>query len=324
MTRHIRTAVIPAGGRGTRMMPASSAIPKELFPVGRKPAIQWAINEALDAGIEQILVVSSSRKPSIAAYFLGDRQTDTVFGRASWRRRNILPNSQVRIVNQPTARGLGDAVHIAHLALGSEPFALLLPDEILLGGSRLLRVMLDDYERTGDSGVSLLQVDQSEIGSYGCAVVDSNSYGDERLRVSACIEKPDPSTAPSCFALSGRYVLGSDVLDLIGEVKPDRRGEVQLTSALNRAASTFGLAGFVVREEDGRVDVGNWQGWQEANVRCFSKGVTIRMPAAARNLRNSRVMTIGDPAKTTHAAEGAPSPVQSLRQDLNGHLGVAG
>ncbi|HUY06800.1 MAG TPA: sugar phosphate nucleotidyltransferase [Acidimicrobiales bacterium] len=322
MARRIRTAVIPAGGVGTRMLPASSAVPKELLPVGRKPAIQWAINEALDAGIEQILVISSSRKPSIAAYFFGNKRSEDLFGRSNRRRRGILPNSQVRIVNQPSARGLGDAVRIAHLALGAEPFALLLPDEILLGGSRLLRVMLDDFERTGESGISLLRVDPTMIEFYGCAQVTPGP-DDERLSVTACIEKPHPLTAPSYFAISGRYVLGPDVLDLLDTVEADETGEVQLTTALDLAASTGGLAGFVVREEDGRVDVGNWQGWQEANVRCFADDAALETPVSVIDLQlTGRDVTDMQPAVAS-IFDKPPTSVIHPSDELNGHAGVA-
>lgn len=323
VARQIRTAVIPAGGIGTRMLPASSAVPKELLPVGRKPAIQWAINEALDAGIEQILVISSARKPSIAAYFFGNKRTDDLFSRSNRRRRGMLPNSQVRIINQPSARGLGDAVRIAHLALGSEPFALLLPDEILLGGSRLLRVMLDDFERTGKSGISLLRVDPAEIEFYGCAEVTPDPYDDERLSVTACIEKPSPLAAPSCFAISGRYVLGTDVLDLLDTAEAGETGEVQLTPALDRAASTGGLAGFVVREEDGRVDVGNWHGWQEANVRCFADDAANETPVPATDLQHAgRKATDRQPAVAS-IFDKPPTQVLHPSDELNGHAGVA-
>jgi UTP--glucose-1-phosphate uridylyltransferase len=135
--------------------------------------------------------------------------------------------------------------------------------------------MLDDFEQTGQSGVSLLRVDRSEISAYGCAAVLPGPCSDERLLITACVEKPQPLVAPSCYALSGRYVLGPDVLDELEALEPDERGEVQLTEALHRAAESTGLVGFVVRDEDGRVDVGNWQGWLDANVRIFAEDEAI-------------------------------------------------
>lgn len=270
MGKRIRTAVIPAAGFGTRMLPATRAVPKELLPVGRKPAIEWAISEAIDAGIDWFVIVSSPRKPAIDAYVLGLNDPETIPNVSKPPLATEFAGGHIELIHQPVARGLGDAVRLAHSVLGAEPFALLLPDEILLGGSRLLKSMLDDFEHTGQSGVSLLEVDRSEIGSYGCAAIDENLSSGERLRITRCIEKPNPTIAPSCYALSGRYVLGADVLDLLDGVEADRGGEVQFTPALDEAAMKWGLAGFIVRDEDGRVDVGNWDGWLEANARLFS------------------------------------------------------
>jgi UTP--glucose-1-phosphate uridylyltransferase len=247
------------------MLPATRAVPKELLPVGRQPAIQWAVDEALDAGVDRIVIISSPLKLAIDAYFLNDNDSTN-----AGSQQHLASGCHIQIVHQHVARGLGDAVRIARMAIGVEPFAVLLPDEILLGGARLLRVMLDDFERTGQSGVSLLQVGRDEIGSYGCAAVAPAPPGGERVLVTGCVEKPQPFAAPSCLALSGRYVLGNDVLDLLDDVAPDERGEVQLTRALDRAGARGRLAGFEVRDEDGRIDVGNWQGWFDANVRLFS------------------------------------------------------
>jgi UTP--glucose-1-phosphate uridylyltransferase len=291
------------------MMPATRAIPKELLPVGRKPAIAWIIEEALEAGIDRIIVISSPRKPAIDAYLLSEREPRKTFGRQKRTRQrgsstesvpsdpfqiypaqpdqiisNPMHTNPIEIIYQPEPKGLGDAVRIAHSVLGSEPFALLLPDELLIGGSRLLSTMLDDFERTGQSGVSLLEVDRSEISSYGCAAIAPSSYGDERLKVTGCVEKPEPFAAPSCYALCGRYVLGHEVLSLLGQIEPDESGEIQITTALNRAAGNCGLAGFVVREEDGRIDIGNWEGWLEANSRLFANEQPFEAMAIASSM----------------------------------------
>ena len=263
--RKVRTAVVPAAGLGTRLLPQTRAVPKELFPVGGKPAIEWVIEEALEAGIDRIVVVWSPRKPAIGPYL-----ECLVEECLAERRSPGAASLDIAVVYQPVAAGLGDAVRVARSTIGDEPFAVLLPDEILLGGGRLLRAMLEDFERTGQSGVSLLQVEPSEIGSYGCAAVAPSSFGADRFQVTGCIEKPQPGEAPSCLAISGRYVLGAEVLDVLESCQPDGRGEVQLTGALDAAAALGTLAGFLVAGDDGRVDVGNWQGWLDANVRLFS------------------------------------------------------
>jgi len=252
------------------MLPETKAVPKELLPVGGKPAIQWALDEATDAGIDRIIVVSSRDKPSVEAYIL---RTSKAIDHSDGRRqphRADLSDGHIEIVYQLLAKGLGDAVRTARSVLGAEPFALLLPDEILLGGARLLRVMIEDFTRTGRSGVSLLQVDRADIGSYGCAAVTPSPENHERFLVTACVEKPPPLDAPSSFALSGRYVLGPEVLDLLDMLEPDEHGEAQVTEALDRAARAKPLVGFEVRNEDGRVDVGNWPGWLDANIRAFA------------------------------------------------------
>lgn len=270
LQRRVRTAVIPAAGFGTRMMPATRAVPKELLPVGRKPAIEWVIEEAKDAGIERFVVVSSPRKPAIDDYLLGGYEpcssNSPTLSRPSSKNSN---RGTIQILHQSVARGLGDAVRLAHSVLEGEPFALLLPDELLLGGSRLLSAMLEDYGRTGRSSISLLEVPGLEIRAYGCARIASPVFNEDRLLVTGCVEKPDPYAAPSRFAISGRYVLGRDVLDLLKDVGPDGRGEIQITPALNMAAQENGITGFVVHEEDKRIDVGNWDGWLKANEQAF-------------------------------------------------------
>jgi UTP--glucose-1-phosphate uridylyltransferase len=260
MSHRVRTAVLPAAGFGTRMLPETLAVPKELLPVGGKPAIQWALDEASDAGIDRFIIVSSRLKPAIETYLLGRFEETVPVHASSWLGRADSRSTHIEVVYQPVARGLGDAVRVARSAVGNEPFIVLLPDEILLGGSRLLRVMIDDFEHTGRSGVSLLRVPQEEISAYGCAEIAPGHCGDERLLVTGCIEKPRSGAAPSCFALSGRYVLGPELFDLLDGVEPDARGEVQLTQALHRAAASTPLAGFVVRETDGRTDIGNLGG----------------------------------------------------------------
>jgi UTP--glucose-1-phosphate uridylyltransferase len=203
------------------MLPETKAVPKELPPVGGKPAIQWALDEAKGAGIDRFVVVSSRHKPSIEAYLLGAHDACDHFDWREQPHRADLSDGHIEIVYQPLAKGLGDAVRTARSVLGTEPFALLLRDEILLGGARLLRVMIEDFTRTGRSGVSLLQVDRADIGSYGCAAVKPSPENHERFLATACVGNPLPLDAPSSFALSGRYVLGPEGLDLLDTLEPD-------------------------------------------------------------------------------------------------------
>jgi len=249
----VRTAVVPAAGSGTRMLPASSAVAKELFPVGGVPALQWVLDEASGAGIERLVVVSSPRKPEIAAYLTG----------------RPLAFSEFELVVQQEPKGLGDAIRVARQAVGDQAFAVLLPDEILLGGGRLLSEMLGVFNKNGRSVVSVMKVPREEVSAYG-VIVPSEADG-TGPSVVGCVEKPAQKEAPSLFALSGRYVLGHDVLDVLGDLGPGAKGEVQLTDGLDRAARSTGIDSVEVSEEDGRVDVGNWQGWLDANVRTLAE-----------------------------------------------------
>jgi len=277
--RGVRTAVLPAAGLGTRLLPATRAVPNELFPVGGRPAIEWALSEAAEAGIERVVIVSSPRKSAIEAYLEREvRAADGPVGPAT-EPAGPRPFPRVTVVHQLTPAGLGDAVRVGRAAVGTEPFAVLLPDEILLGGGRLLREMLDGYERTGRSQVSLLSVEPDEISSYGCAELAPGLRQERHVPVAGCVEKPMPAAAPSNYALSGRYVLGPDALNELDALEPGVRGEVQLTDALDRTARRVGLDRVEVRAEDGRLDVGNWQGWLEANVRLL--GELAEQPAQA-------------------------------------------
>lgn len=271
--QRLRTAVIPAAGLGTRLLPQTRAVPKELLPVGGRPAIEWVIEESVSAGIEHLIVVWSAHKPTIAPY-LG-RLVDEL--RVHGSDVADAPPLSIEVVHQSVPAGLGDAVRVGAAVVAGEPFAVLLPDEILLSGARVLRRMVDAFHREGERSVSLMEVDISEIGGYGCAAVAPFPLADEQWRVTGCVEKPEPSLAPSSFALSGRYVLGPEVVDYLDSTVPDKKGEIQLTSALHEQAQGGQLSGFVVRPADGRVDVGNWRGWLDANVRAFAE----HAPAAA-------------------------------------------
>ena len=197
--RGVRTAVLPAAGLGTRLLPATRAVPNELFPVGGRPAIEWALSEAAEAGIERVVIVSSPRKSAIEAYLEREvRAADGPVGPAT-EPAGPRPFPRVTVVHQLTPAGLGDAVRVGRAAVGTEPFAVLLPDEILLGGGRLLREMLDGYERTGRSQVSLLSVEPDEISSYGCAELAPGLRQERHVPVAGCVEKPMPAAAPSNY-----------------------------------------------------------------------------------------------------------------------------
>jgi UTP--glucose-1-phosphate uridylyltransferase len=162
-------------------------------------------------------------------------------------------------------------VRVGRHAVGDEPLAVLLPDELLFGGAVLLASMLERHAQEACSVVSLMQVQPEEISSYGCARLASGATGGT-LSVTGCVEKPDATEAPSNYAICGRYVLDIDVLDELESTEPDYRGEVQLTAALDAAASRREVIGIELLTQDGRIDIGNWTGWLAANRRAFDPG----------------------------------------------------
>ncbi|MEI8240182.1 MAG: UTP--glucose-1-phosphate uridylyltransferase [Actinomycetota bacterium] len=263
-----RTAVIPAAGMGTRFLPATKAVPKELMPIIDTPALQLIIDEATGAGIDHIVVVTSHAKPAIEAYFAPAPHVVAKL-RSTGRDANadalerIGRDIRVSFAYQDVALGLGHAVGCARDAVGDEPFAVLLPDE-LMSDSNLLSQMIDVCEATGGSVVGLKQVPAGEVSAYG--VITPAGAADEHgvVRVAGMVEKPKVHEAPSDLIIIGRYVLTPDVFDRIDEVQPGSGGEIQLTDALRMQASSgpfHGVFGHTVRH-----DTGNPLGWLTAVV----------------------------------------------------------
>jgi len=280
------------------MLPATAAVPKELLPIGGRPAIDWILDEAARAGIERVVVVSSRRKPAIERYL---KQTLGLQGghshdRSGQVRELSAPALEVLIVHQNRPSGLGDAVRVAWRAVGDEPVAVLLPDELIFGGNVLLNSMLDCHAREGTSVVSLLEVPPEEIALYGCAELSVSGRGGA-MSVTRCVEKPEAALAPSNYALCGRYVLDIDVREALDSTGPDERGEVQLTSALNVAAMSGNLIGVELSKQDRRIDIGNWAGWFAANRGVFEPDNAYEAP---------------DPSTTADGSSLQPTSANSL------------
>jgi UTP--glucose-1-phosphate uridylyltransferase len=265
---HVRSAVIPAAGMGTRFLPATKAVPKELMPIGDTPAIQIIIDEALGAGIDHIVVVSSRSKPAIEAYFtpdaalvaaLRDKGRDAVADRLE----AIGRDWRVSIVYQDDPRGLGHAVGCAREAVGEAPFAVLLPDE-LMGDSSLLARMNQACVSTGGSVVGVKQVPREHVSSYGVVAPAGPIDADGVIPVADLVEKPPVESAPSDYIIVGRYVLTPDVFDEIAALRPGSGGELQLTDALRAQAARSPFSA-VVSDTD-RFDTGNPVGFLEAAI----------------------------------------------------------
>ena len=269
MAEQVRKAVIPAAGLGTRFLPMTKAVAKEMLPVVDRPAIQYVVEEALAAGIDDILLISSPYKRSVEDHFdrafelerrLGEK------GKADDEAliRSLAELGQVHSVRQGEPLGLGHAVSLARRHVGNEPFAVLLPDDIMVDGGELLRGMLATHLETGRSVVALKEFPMSEISSYGCAAVDGTVGAAHRLRITKLVEKPKPEDAPSNLAVMGRYVFGPQIFAELALVKPGVGGEIQLTDAMDTLVAAEGMIGYVFSE--GRYDIGQKLDFLRATV----------------------------------------------------------
>ncbi len=268
----IRKGVVPAAGWGTRFLPASKAVPKELLPLIDRPVIQYTIEEAAAAGIREIVLVTSAGKEAIEGYFQPAPDLERFLERTgdAQRLRQVRALSgmvAIRPVIQPEQLGLGHAVLMAKDAVGGEPFAVLLPDDVIDAPTPAIRQLLDVHERTGASVVAVLRVPREQVGRYG--VIDGEAAGPRTYRVRRLVEKPRPGDAPSDLAIIGRYILTPRLFAELERVRPGAIGEIQLTD---------GIAGLLAHEavyalelEGELLDAGTPLGLLKASVRMALK-----------------------------------------------------
>jgi UTP--glucose-1-phosphate uridylyltransferase len=268
--RPFRSAVVPAAGLGTRFLPTTKAVPKELLPVIDTPGIELVAAEAAEAGAEQLLIVSSPGKDAVAAYFADSSELEKELASrgkedmvAKVRRAHEL--IAVQTVTQDEARGLGHAVGCARDAIGpdEQAFAVLLPDDLVLP-TGVLSKMAEVRERFGGSVLCAFDVPREEISAYGVFEVDDTGDPDVK-RVHGMVEKPTPEEAPSTFAAAGRYLLDRAVFDAIDRIEPGAGGELQLTDAIALLIRE-GHPVHVVVHRGGRHDLGNPAGFVRAFV----------------------------------------------------------
>lgn len=266
----ITKAVIPAAGWGTRLLPATKAIPKEMVPVMDRPVIQWAVEEAARAGLADICIVTSRSKSAIEDHFdtapeleaeLENRDKPEAL--SAVRRTSSL--ARLTYTRQASALGLGHAVAQARDHVGADPFAVLLPDVVMEPGSPALRDLVMAYKRTYCSVIALLAVPREEVSKYGCAAVRPVEGGGPLVRVTGLVEKPSPEDAPSNLTVAGRYVLTPAVMEALGRTAPSAGGEIQLTDAIDAVISGGEpVYGLVI--EGGLHDTGSVLGLLEANL----------------------------------------------------------
>ncbi|MET9292562.1 UTP--glucose-1-phosphate uridylyltransferase GalU [Streptomyces sp. NPDC003077] len=238
----IKKAVIPVAGLGTRFLPATKATPKEMLPVVDKPALQYVVEEACRAGLDDILMVTGRNKRPLEDHFDRNWELEEALERKGdtarlSRVRESARLGDVHYVRQGDPLGLGHAVLCAAPHVGNEPFAVLLGDDLIDPRDPLLTRMSEVHQRFGGSVVALMDVPADQIGLYGCAAAAPTDTEDV-VRVGALVEKPDPRTAPSNYAVIGRYILDPGVFDVLRTLPPGRGGEIQLTDALQRLAQS--------------------------------------------------------------------------------------
>ncbi len=234
-------AVIPVAGMGTRFLPATKSVPKELLPVVDRPALQYIVEEAARAGLREVLMVTGRNKAAIEDYFDRHPELETALEKKGDADRLAAVHestdvAQVHFVRQGEARGLGHAVLQAAAFVGDEPFAVLLGDDLIDARDHLLEHMLAVQAEHGGSVIALLDVGRENIDKYGAVAIEPGAQtsmdGDEVVRVTGLVEKPPVEEAPSSLAIIGRYVLAPEIFDVLRETPPGRGGEIQLTDAL--------------------------------------------------------------------------------------------
>jgi UTP--glucose-1-phosphate uridylyltransferase len=257
MPMAIRKAVIPAAGLGTRFLPATKAVPKEMLPVVDVPAIQYVVEEAVRAGLTDVLMITGRGKSALEDHF--DRAFELehmLRERGELKRLADVQRptelAQVHYVRQGDPKGLGHAVLVAEAHVGNEPFAVLLGDDLVDGDDPLLSTMIEVQEREGGSVVGLIEVPREQIRLYGCAAVEGTG---PVVRITGLVEKPPVDEAPSNLAVIGRYVLSPTVFEVLHNTPPGRGGEIQLTDALQELTKREPVHGVVFRGR--RFDTGD-------------------------------------------------------------------
>ena len=263
----VKKAVIPAAGLGTRMLPATKAVPKEMLPIVDKPAIQYVIEEAVESGIEDILVITNRSKSAMEDYFDYAPELESSLSRSGKTNefeivRQVADMANICFIRQRETNGLGHAVGRAKSFVGNEPFAVLLPDDIMVSNIPVTKQLIDAAEKYGASAVGVQRVSPEAISKY-CSL-EVTPIQDGIYKVTDMVEKPTPQEVFSDFAILGRYVLTSDIFSLIEKTAPGFGGEIQLTDALRALCQSSDMV--AVDFEGKRYDMGNLPGYIEATI----------------------------------------------------------
>jgi UTP--glucose-1-phosphate uridylyltransferase len=272
MTAKVRKAVFPAAGLGTRFLPATKAQPKEMLPIVDKPIIQYGVEEAMQSGIQNIIIVTGRGKTAIEDHFDVSFELENLLESRGKKEllaivRNISDMINVSYVRQKEALGLGHAVLRASELVGDEPFAVVLADDVIEAKTPCLRQLLDVYSFFGAPVLAVMEVPRENISSYGAIdaePVSHNGTKDRVYRIRSMVEKPKAEEAPSNLAIIGRYVLTPEIFDSLQAIDPGSGGEIQLTDALRHLLDRRPI--YAVRFEGTRYDAGDKLGFLKATV----------------------------------------------------------
>lgn len=266
--RPIRKAVFPVAGLGTRLLPATKAMPKEMLTLVDRPLIQHVVEEAKQAGITDFIFVTSGGKTLLEDHF--DRQHHLIHTLESRGKKELLqlaldteiPTGKLKVTRQHTPLGLGHAIWCARDLIGDEPFAVLLPDELVLHSTGCLSQLTKIYEKQGGNVLALMDVPPEKTTSYG--IVGGEWTKDNILNINGMVEKPKPEDAPSTLSITGRYILQPEIFEYLAFQKPGAGGEIQLTDAMQELLKTQEFTG--VRFNGQRYDCGHKMGFLDANI----------------------------------------------------------
>lgn len=263
----VRKAIIPAAGLGTRFLPATKAQPKEMLPIVDKPTLQYIIEEAVESGIEEILIITGRNKKSIEDHF--DKSVELEMELESKGKYDLLEEVQhisnmvnIHYIRQKEPKGLGHAIYCAKSFIGNEPFAVLLGDDIVYGEKPCLRQMIDIYNEYKTTVLGVQEVDIKDVSKYG--IVAGKHIEDRVHKVQNLVEKPAPDEAPSNIAILGRYIINPAIFEILEHTQPGKGGEIQLTDALKVLAQKEAMYAYIF--EGRRYDVGDKQGFLEATI----------------------------------------------------------
>jgi UTP--glucose-1-phosphate uridylyltransferase len=292
--RRIRKAVFPVAGLGTRFLPATKTVPKEMLPIIDKPLIQYAVDEAIEAGCDTLVFVTNRYKHAVADYFDKAYELEQKLERAGKTEqlelvRSVLPPGvRAVFVTQAEALGLGHAVLCAKPVIGDEPFAVILPDDLIWNrGPGALAQMADAAAASGASMIAVQDVQRSKTGSYG--IVATDDFSNREGRITAIVEKPAPDVAPSTLAVVGRYVLSPRIFDLLESTTPGAGGEIQLTDAISALLQESPVHAY--RFQGTRFDCGTHIGLIEATIRYALDHETLS--EAARRVMQDALSELG-------------------------------